>query len=444
MRYQLHELVRQYAAEQLAADPAEALAVCRAHSAYYCELLRAGAAGLRGPQQAAVLATLSHEDDNLRAALDWALAQADIAALRAVFPALMAYLESRYAPAEALARCAELTALVEARADPAAPDAAARHALHALALAYAGWFNFYLGQASLALTQLRAAYPLAQAGADPLVLGDTLLFLGFLIAELGDPAEGQRLLERCLIAYEQCGDDWRVGRVYYRLGMVLHQNGFHQRAEAMFRACLARVEALGDARGIGLTLNRLAVMAAQQHRYAEAQDYLQAGLRHCSAINDRRGIASALFHSGSIAQQRADHRAARYFFEESVQVFTELSERYSAAQALAELAYSAATAGDADAAGAALAAAWQLVADAETITVVFVMLVAQGLLDLTAGATVRAVEALTLALRHPVSEQQTRSRAAALLALAQPRLPAPDFAAAQARADEATPAMYLS
>ena len=71
-RYEIHELLRQFAAEQLAAA-AEQAAVRRRHAAYYLTLAEAMAATSAGPEQAAALARLEREHDNLRAALAWCL-----------------------------------------------------------------------------------------------------------------------------------------------------------------------------------------------------------------------------------------------------------------------------------------------------------------------------------------------------------------------------------
>ncbi|MEU8234227.1 BTAD domain-containing putative transcriptional regulator [Actinoplanes sp. NPDC048967] len=63
-RYSMHELLRQYAAEQLAADPAQESGTRRRHAEHF-------AARLSGPAEA------GPEAENLRAATDWLLAHAD-------------------------------------------------------------------------------------------------------------------------------------------------------------------------------------------------------------------------------------------------------------------------------------------------------------------------------------------------------------------------------
>jgi predicted ATPase/DNA-binding SARP family transcriptional activator len=76
-RYGMHELLRQYAAERLAADPAEEADTRRRHAEHYAALLPAptDAAG-SGP-------SLDAEMENLRAATDWLVRHADPARLDA-------------------------------------------------------------------------------------------------------------------------------------------------------------------------------------------------------------------------------------------------------------------------------------------------------------------------------------------------------------------------
>jgi predicted ATPase/DNA-binding SARP family transcriptional activator len=77
-RYDMHELLRQYAAERLAADPAEESAARRRHAEHYAALLPpADEAG------AGAGSSLEVEAENLRAATDWLIGNADPAALDA-------------------------------------------------------------------------------------------------------------------------------------------------------------------------------------------------------------------------------------------------------------------------------------------------------------------------------------------------------------------------
>lgn len=441
-RYVLHELVRQYAAEHLREHPDEERAVHERHSRHYCELIETNAAAICGVAQQHVLATLSDEIDNLRAALDWTIAAADVVALRRVLPTLMVFYEWRYTIEEGWTLWRQISARL-ATLTPPGEQAAEYQAVQSLALAYSGWFSFYLGRSDESLTQLRAAQTLAEQSGDSLALGDTLLFLGFLLGHTGDTTSGRRLLLASLRAYETCGDEWRISRALYRLGMLLHQDGEYVAAQQLFGACLVRLRTIGDPRATALTLNRLGVSHALLGRYAEAEQCLQESLLHSSAAHDQRGMATALFHMGTIAQHREDYGSAAYFFGESLHLFTALNERFSVADVLAEIGYTAVAEQRHDEARQALERACAIVRDAEMTTTTLSILTGWAALDLAEGRVERAIEALTLALYHPVSGQDTRDRAAHLLHRAETRLTPYQFVTAQARGRVGTLATYL-
>jgi predicted ATPase/DNA-binding SARP family transcriptional activator/tetratricopeptide (TPR) repeat protein len=73
-RFQVHELLRQFAAEQLSRFPDRERAVREQHSTYYMNLLGKLEPELRGPNAAAVLAEIASDIQNHQAA--WALANA--------------------------------------------------------------------------------------------------------------------------------------------------------------------------------------------------------------------------------------------------------------------------------------------------------------------------------------------------------------------------------
>jgi predicted ATPase len=74
-RYQIHELLRQYAAEKLALEPDEEAALRDRHSATYCAFLHEHSENWHTGQQLATLAAVSADAENARLALDWAVAE---------------------------------------------------------------------------------------------------------------------------------------------------------------------------------------------------------------------------------------------------------------------------------------------------------------------------------------------------------------------------------
>ncbi|NTU86313.1 MAG: AAA family ATPase, partial [Chloroflexales bacterium] len=92
-RYDLHELLRQYAGERLADAPAEAVAARAAHSAYFLGLLSRSEAGLKGARQRTALAAIDADLDNVRTAWRYAIKSASWGGLAAALESLFLFYE---------------------------------------------------------------------------------------------------------------------------------------------------------------------------------------------------------------------------------------------------------------------------------------------------------------------------------------------------------------
>ena len=71
-RYDMHELLRQFAEQKLGAEPGAATRTRERHSVFYLELLQRKEPELKGPQQLDALDELEREFENVRSACDWA------------------------------------------------------------------------------------------------------------------------------------------------------------------------------------------------------------------------------------------------------------------------------------------------------------------------------------------------------------------------------------
>lgn len=90
-RYRVHELVRQYGAEQLAAHPTEQTAVQQEQCHHYAGFLEARRQSLADSPDKPTLAELDREVENIRAAWEWAATHGEIAAITAYMEGLWRY-----------------------------------------------------------------------------------------------------------------------------------------------------------------------------------------------------------------------------------------------------------------------------------------------------------------------------------------------------------------
>lgn len=330
-RYDLHELLRQFAATHLAARE-EADALAERHATYYLELLARHEPLLAGPSPPAAAAVVRAAVDNLRQAWSWAVAHGAWALIASSLGALRHYvvldgLFHEHGPwvADAAARLAELvtTGTIEhgqrvllgrLRGTHAhflerqeAREAAARTARLALAEAGAAGDAVGVAYAQLQLTNAtvpyiaslaadaaaRAVGPLEQAVAlcraaprPPLheqrfaseVEADSLLKLSTIYVELRQYAAACTLAEQALALTQARGARLQEARAHSVLAMALENAGRFEAAYERRILMLELAQANGSRAQIHRALNNVACTLLYLGDYQPALEYGQAAI----------------------------------------------------------------------------------------------------------------------------------------------------------------------
>jgi len=267
-RVAMLETIRAYAWEQLAAH-GEAEAARRAHAAYYTALAERAEAYLTGPEQAAWLAALDADGDNLRAALAWC-AERDPEALLRLANALARYWHTRGQATEGRAWLA--TALERAA-----------------------------GIASLACTTaLYAAGQLARAQ--------------------GDLADARGLFERGVALYESLEDKTGLAALLTALAGVAHEQGDHASVVALHEQGIRLARARGERRHLASALTNLGVARQEQGDYAGALPLHEESLAIAREIDARQAIAITLGNLGLLHRERGDFARAMACYDECLTI----------------------------------------------------------------------------------------------------------------------------
>lgn len=115
--YRMHDLVRQYASEKLAAAETEASQVRDAHNQYFLGRLTERTPLLKSAQRSATLGEIDAEMHDIQAAWNWACAQVDISLLAGSLEGLCLYYEMRVRFREAEQACQKGLTVQPASAD---------------------------------------------------------------------------------------------------------------------------------------------------------------------------------------------------------------------------------------------------------------------------------------------------------------------------------------
>lgn len=397
-RYELHELLRQFAATQLIALSEEHVEVAARHAAFYLVLAETAAPKLVSAEQATWLPQIEHEHDNLRAALAWAAAHHDLTLGLRLAGALWPFWQRRCHLSEGRRWLANF--LRADGADAVAPE------VRATALNGAGWLAHDQDDFAQADALFSEGLRLDQALGHTNRVATVLAHRGVMARGQGQYAEAVALVEESLAFARAAGDRTGVAYALFRLGLVTRERGEYARATAVYRECLATYRALGDHNGaafallglgdvardqgdaagvlaacteslavgrelgqhwdVGFSLNNLALAALMQGELEQAWSLAAEALALFRIHGIRGGVIELLITQGQIACTQRDSEQAQVSLIEGVSLGWPAGPHWLVATGLEELARVAGAEGDAAAAArlCAVAAGWRVAMEA--------------------------------------------------------------------------------
>ncbi len=413
-RYDLHELVRQYARAKLDEAPEEAEATGNQHSAYYLSLVQRLEQDLKGERQLEALAEISVEVDNVRAAWRWAVGRGQVALVAKPIKGLWLFYEIRgwFQEAESALHWAgdELGKLCPSGEGPGrAPEALIEHIR-----ANQAWFCLKLGRLQEAQHLLERSLAVLRSSGMSEQLVDAAYFAGALAWLMGDYTGSRaHFLDELSLATE-LGDQWGIGLAQGNLGLITQAMGEYGEAQRHWEAALDIERSLGDQRMVAAALQFLGRLKCALGAYDEARSDLRESLRLSGALGDRWIHGLALTQLGEVARALGEHQDAMILFRDGLRLAREIGEAWSTLQALNGLGATALELGEYDRSRSAyhdgLTMAWEIQALPQVMGALF------GLARwLTQQGTHETALAQTLVvLNHPATSQDTRDAAARL------------------------------
>ncbi|MCI0397102.1 MAG: tetratricopeptide repeat protein [Chloroflexi bacterium] len=311
-RFRMLLTIREYALERLI-EKGEQLALQQLHANYYLALAEEASSKLLGTERADWLRRLKREEDNIRAALAWALDAAApperaISGTRLAL-ALYAYWTPRGNIAEGrewLQRALERRLLLPA-------------ASQVTLLNQTGWFAQLQGDYEAAEPLHQEALALAQELNDRPALANTLHFLGNAAGRQGRYEQADELLSRSLALYRQMTEipPGQYASLLNNLAIVAKRRGDYARATALLEESLALHRDRGEASGVAAVLANLGGIAALQKEYGRAVALHRESLALRQSVNDQMGIMLSLGFMAELAAIQGYSRRAALLYAAS-------------------------------------------------------------------------------------------------------------------------------
>jgi DNA-binding SARP family transcriptional activator/predicted ATPase len=330
-RYEVHELLRQYAATELAAEPREVEATGARHGRYYTAFLARREQPMKGPRQQEILNEIRVEMGNVRAAWRWAVRKGDLEALGQALEALYFYHEfpSRYRELQVLLDQA-LAGL--AWLDETEPQ---QGRLKGRLLMWNSYLVGRLGQVEEWQTLAQQSLRLLRQYGPVRDMGIGLLSLDYALSLQGKMAEARRCSLEALQLLESGDDFWILTFATGNRGLIAARQGEPGWAEAEHYLHLAETytRESGDPWLVTGIQRLLGELYLRQGKLQLARQHFLNGLRLARQTNYRWDEEFALLHLGRIAQQLGELGQARHYFEEGALLAREIGDRYELATA---------------------------------------------------------------------------------------------------------------
>jgi predicted ATPase/transcriptional regulator with XRE-family HTH domain len=327
-RYELHELVRQYAGEQLA-EAGEAESTRDTHAADFLNLADASNPGLDGPERATWLRRLEQEHDNLRAALAWCQAAGRIELGLRVVIALRLFWDEH-------GHLQEGGIWLEAALAPSSVDVPG--SLRAAALNSAAIVSSALGEYTRAQELAEQSLALFRADEIPEGIAWALDRLGDLAMMHDNTARASVLAEESLALHQELCDRWWIANDLAKLGQIAHRQGDNARAAVLFDDSLTLFRELEDKAGIATQLCLIGEMLHAQGDDLRAASLLEESLAIFRELENKGEIPWALGHLARVVHTQGDDRRATGLFQEGLELAREYGDKPGMAGCLEGLA----------------------------------------------------------------------------------------------------------
>ncbi|MGC9346518.1 MAG: AfsR/SARP family transcriptional regulator [Anaerolineae bacterium] len=345
-RYEILEVLRQYAEEQLLAIQGETEAVRRQHALYYLRLLQRLEGALKGGlcrsaamDQRTALDTLQRELDNIRSGWYWAAEAGEFEAIESATMSLALFCEMRGRFREGVAMFRGAENALRAQAGDM------RTELLGLLLAMQGQFLCRYGHIREGCAILERAHDLLAAGPERASRALVQILSAYIGVALS-PEEKQKRLESSLRTYQKLDDAWGIALSREVLGELMTQTRNYAPAESLLKESLALRRSMGDVWGTAMTLHALGGNEASQEKMPEALRYLKESIALREQIGDIRGVAICQTLMAALIAHSGDLATAQELHQRSVQGYQEVGDIGATATALAHLGYIARERGD--------------------------------------------------------------------------------------------------
>lgn len=322
-RYELHELLRQYAATKLEAA-GQTQATQDIHCFYFTDFLHQRDADLKGRRQVAALDEIEADFDNVRAAWERAVSCKNYEAVGRALESLYYFCNMRHRYQEGL----ELLRLGRERLSPAAGERPHPIWGRVIARAFAP-ARVYLEPLAEVRVRVEMALTIAREHGNQAEVAFCLWRLGLAVFnDTDDFTEALAYCEQSLACYQALGDRFYLARLLDQTGLWYLRLNQSERGTELFQQGANLRRNLGDKTGLSYSLDSLGWIAYHSGQYTEAEANWQEGYQLTRETGDRQETALMLTGVAWLMLfNRGDFAAVQTLAEEVQAIALEINSR---------------------------------------------------------------------------------------------------------------------
>jgi predicted ATPase/transcriptional regulator with XRE-family HTH domain len=427
-RYDLHEVIRQYALSHLK-DLPRSDATYERHCEHYLKLVQEQEKCLKSASQQESMRGLTDEIDNIRAAWAWAIDHRKFSLLGQAGRAFGWYFEIAGLYREGIEQLELLGQALKAM-----PREEHAQRVLGLALIHQALLNFRRGEFSLARKLYEESIHILRPIDDQALLADALIFLGTILHLSGNYAQAKSTLEEGLVFARESHEKWFEAYGIDNLGYIASLMGSYQEGYLQMQAAVAIWRAIGDPHSIALGLNFMVPTMIRLGRYEEAKISMLESIALCEQSKNRWGMGTAYRFLGLATLAAGEFKEAQVHLRKSLEIFGEHFIGWDIARTLIYLGDATLMSGDLTEARINYLDALRLSIEANAIPLALDALSGLGSLQAQTGEAGEALMLCYYILDHPASEEDTKSRAEGLRAALEAALSPEQVESARANA----------
>ena len=357
-RFQIHELLRQYATEKLQSNPNNWQRARERHSNYYAAFLNKQFQVMKGHQQKQAFNLVATEFQNIHLAWHWLVERGQLnTVVHKMLPALFLYCEAR-------GKVFELIHLLE---QTIAPDSEETIDSQLRAILLTARASFYTNDVPVRFETfglvleaeveiLQQAWALALEPGYLQAMGYWGALLAYLYGRIINLEQGILSLRLLLPRFRELELRWELGINLYFLGALLEvalaytpeDISIQEETKWVLTEAQSIFQALGDGRESGNSLRSLGNLYMLQHELPEAIKYWQSAREKLLAAGERFIAADIYWQMGDAYLRLGEHEQAFHCYRIMSEPYIEAGHKAGVANRLSKESYEAVRYSDLD------------------------------------------------------------------------------------------------